>query len=89
MRALSAGSAQSTRAAGEKYAVPLPFDSAEGPARSTEVELVVMTVKVPHHPQLVRPALGAGKTVFSEWPLGVFRAAPARNRSDGDRRAEP
>ncbi|MFJ2864359.1 Gfo/Idh/MocA family protein [Kitasatospora sp. NPDC087314] len=71
LRALSAGSAASARAAGEKYAVPLTFSSAEELARSEEVDLVVVTVKVPHHLELIRPALEAGKTVFSEWPLGA------------------
>ncbi|MFD7599234.1 Gfo/Idh/MocA family oxidoreductase [Streptomyces mirabilis] len=66
LRALSAGSAESTRAAGEKYAVPLSFARAEELARSEEVDLVVVTVKVPHHLELIRPALEAGKMVFSE-----------------------
>ncbi|WP_107489655.1 Gfo/Idh/MocA family protein [Streptomyces yunnanensis] len=26
---------------------------------------------MPHHLELIRPALEAGKTVFSEWPLGA------------------
>jgi predicted dehydrogenase len=59
------------RAAGEKYAVPLAFGSAQELARNEEVDLVVVTVKVPHHLELIRPALEAGKTVFSEWPLGA------------------
>ncbi|MFD8218399.1 Gfo/Idh/MocA family oxidoreductase [Streptomyces sp. NPDC059697] len=57
LRALSASTAESARAAGEKYAVPLAFGSAEELARSEEVDLVVVTVKVPHHLELIRPAL--------------------------------
>ncbi|MFE5096206.1 Gfo/Idh/MocA family oxidoreductase [Streptomyces sp. NPDC056638] len=71
LRALSASSTESARAAGEKYAVPLAFDSAEELVRSEEVDLVVVTVKVPHHLELIQPALEAGKMVFSEWPLGA------------------
>ncbi|MER6074890.1 Gfo/Idh/MocA family oxidoreductase [Streptomyces sp. NPDC001817] len=71
LRALSASSAESARAAGEKYGVPLAFGGAEELARSEEVDLVVVTVKVPHHLELIRPALEAGKMVFSEWPLGA------------------
>lgn len=71
LRALSASSTESARAAGEKYAVPLTFSSAEELARSKEVDLVVVTVKVPQHLELIRPALEAGKTVLSEWPLGA------------------
>ncbi|MGW2027912.1 Gfo/Idh/MocA family protein [Streptomyces decoyicus] len=71
LRALSASSDESARAAGEKYAVPLTFSSAEELARSEEVDLVVVTVRVPQHLELIRPALEAGKMVFSEWPLGA------------------
>ncbi|MGW6155093.1 Gfo/Idh/MocA family protein [Streptomyces sp. NPDC055144] len=69
--ALSGSSDESARAAGEKYAVPLTFSSVEDLARSEEVDLVVVTVRVPQHLELIRPALEAGKTVFSEWPLGA------------------
>ncbi|WP_322973277.1 Gfo/Idh/MocA family protein [Actinacidiphila soli] len=71
MRALSASSSESARAAGEKYAVPLTFSSAEELARCEEVDLVVVTVRVPQHLELIRPAIEAGKMVFSEWPLGA------------------
>jgi predicted dehydrogenase len=71
LRALSASSSESARAAGEKYAVPLTFSSAEELARCEEVDLVVVTVRVPWHLELIRPALEAGKMVFSEWPLGA------------------
>ncbi|MFF4845808.1 Gfo/Idh/MocA family protein [Streptomyces collinus] len=69
LRALSASSEESARAAGEKYAVPLTFSSAEKLARCVEVDVV--TVRVPQHLGLIRSAIEAGKTVFSEWPLGV------------------
>jgi predicted dehydrogenase len=71
LRALSASSSESARAAGEKYAVPLTFSGAEELARCEEVDLVVVTVRVPWHLELIRPALEAGKMVFSEWPLGA------------------
>jgi predicted dehydrogenase len=32
--------------------------------------VVVVTVKVPHHRELVSAALSAGKAVYCEWPLG-------------------
>lgn len=31
---------------------------------------MVVSVKVPHHLELVMAALAAGKNVLSEWPLG-------------------
>ena len=35
------------------------------------VDLVVIAVKVTQHHDLVAQALAAGKTVYSEWPLGI------------------
>ncbi|QGY40265.1 gfo/Idh/MocA family oxidoreductase [Pseudodesulfovibrio cashew] len=37
---------------------------------SEEIDLVVVTVKVPYHYELVSAALEAGKHVHCEWPLG-------------------
>ena len=70
LRALSASSAESAKAAGKKFGVPLAFGSVEELVDRDEVDLVVVAVKVPDHRELVRAALAAGKTVLSEWPLG-------------------
>src|SRR5207244_2597435 len=35
-----------------------------------DVDVVAITVKVPHHRELVSAALTAGKAVYCEWPLG-------------------
>lgn len=37
---------------------------------SPEVDIVTVTVKVPHHLEIVKAAIGAGKHVYCEWPLG-------------------
>ncbi|MEV5611543.1 Gfo/Idh/MocA family oxidoreductase [Streptomyces sp. NPDC052225] len=71
VRALSASSAASARQAAEKYGVPHAFGSAAELAASDEVDLVVVTVKVPDHREIIEAALAAGKAVFSEWPLGT------------------
>ncbi|MCW2903619.1 MAG: oxidoreductase domain protein [Streptosporangiaceae bacterium] len=70
VRALSASSSASAKAAGETYGIPLSFGSAEELARRDEVDLVVVAVKVPYHRELTLAALEAGKMVFCEWPLG-------------------
>lgn len=71
LRALSASSPESARVAGEKFGVPLAFGNAEELVERDEVDLVVVSVKVPDHRNLVLAALAAGKNVLSEWPLGA------------------
>ncbi len=70
LRGVAASTRQSAAAAGEKYGVPLRFAGAAELAAHDAIDLVVVAVKVPHHLELVRTALAAGKMVYSEWPLG-------------------
>ena len=53
------------------YGLDLVFDNSIEMINHAEVDLVVITVKVPFHRELVTAALDAGKTVYSEWPLGL------------------
>ncbi len=69
IRALSAHSAESARAAGEVFGVSAVFSDHEQMASQPEIDLVAVTVKVPHHRELVSAALAAGKAVYCEWPL--------------------
>ena len=50
--------------------VKLAFDNHAELIAQPEVDLVVVTVKVPHHFELVQAAIAAGKSVYCEWPLG-------------------
>jgi predicted dehydrogenase len=70
IRALSAHSAQSARAAGEVFEVSAVFSDHEQMVTQPGIDVVAVTVKVPHHRQLVAAALAAGKAVYCEWPLG-------------------
>src|SRR5438270_442702 len=70
VRALSAHSAESARAAGEVFGVGAVFSDHEQMVTQPDIDLVVVTVKVPHHRELVSAALAAGKDVYCEWPLG-------------------
>src|SRR5438034_553754 len=69
-RALSGHSAESTRAAGELFGVRAAFSDPEQLVSQPEIDVVAVTVKVPHHRELVSAALAAGKAVYCEWPLG-------------------
>src|SRR5213075_2181756 len=69
-RALSAHSAESARAAGEAFGVSAVFSDHEQLVTQPDIDLVAVTVKVPHHRELVSAALTAGKAVYCEWPLG-------------------
>ncbi len=70
IRALSAHSAESARAAGDVFGVSAAFSDHEQMVTQPDIDVVAVTVKVPHHRQLVSAALAAGKAVYCEWPLG-------------------
>src|SRR6202795_2995318 len=70
IRALSAPTAESARAAGEVFGVSMVFSDHEQLVIQPDVDVVAVTVKVPHHRALVSAALYAGKAVYCEWPLG-------------------
>jgi predicted dehydrogenase len=63
-------SAASARAAAAALDIPRAFGSVAELVASPEVDIVAVTVKVPHHAALVTAALEAGKHVYCEWPLG-------------------
>ena len=60
----------SARNAANAFGLPHAFENAQALVDSPEIDLVVVTVKVPHHRELVTAALDAGKHVYCEWPLG-------------------
>src|SRR5690606_34847408 len=60
----------SAQRAAEAFGLRHAFRNAQALVDSPEVDLVVITVKVPHHHALVTTALNAGKHVYCEWPLG-------------------
>src|SRR5216684_3609556 len=68
--ALSTSRRESAAAAGKLFGVPLAFDNHHDLVNSGAVDVVAVTVKVPHHLELATAALEAGKAVYCEWPLG-------------------
>lgn len=69
LRAVSTSRRETAQKAAEVFGVPA-YDNAADLIARDDVDLVVVTVKVPHHFELVCAAIDAGKAVFSEWPLG-------------------
>src|SRR5207248_3325526 len=70
IRALSARSAESARAVGQAFGVSAVFSDHQELVIQPDIDVVAVTVKVPHHRELVSAALAAGKAVYCEWPLG-------------------
>src|SRR5438128_4148865 len=70
IRALSAHSTESARAAGEAFRVGAVFSDHERLVTQSDIDVVAVTVKAPLHRELVSAALAAGKAVYCEWPLG-------------------
>src|SRR3989454_3280019 len=71
IRALSAHNAESARAIGELFGVSAVFSDHEQLVIQPDIDVVVVTVRVPPHRELVSAALAAGKAVYCEWPLGL------------------
>jgi predicted dehydrogenase len=63
-------SRESAEAAASACDLPRGFSSPDELLACPEVDVVTVTVKVPHHFELVRRAIAAGKHVYCEWPLG-------------------
>lgn len=70
IRALSTTRRESAAAAAAEFHVPKAFDNHHDLVNDPDVDLVVVTVKVPNHLELVTAAIEAGKHVYCEWPLG-------------------
>ncbi|EUC27885.1 hypothetical protein COCCADRAFT_110588 [Bipolaris zeicola 26-R-13] len=77
--ALQNSSQSSAEVAAKKYSLDSvsTHDSPASIAQDPNVDIVAVSVNVPQHYDLIRPALEAGKDVFSEWPL-------ARNATEAE-----
>jgi predicted dehydrogenase len=69
LEAVSTSRSESAAAARDAFGVDA-FDNAQDLIAHPGVDLIVVSVKVPEHHQLVSAAIDAGKMVFCEWPLG-------------------
>ncbi|KAH7071708.1 hypothetical protein FB567DRAFT_538673 [Paraphoma chrysanthemicola] len=77
--ALQNSSKASAEAAAKEYKLDevATYDSPEAIASDPNVDIVAVSVNVPQHYKLIKPALEAGKDIFVEWPL-------ARNLSEAE-----
>ena len=69
LRAVSTSRADSAAAARAEFGVPAYTDPA-ALLVDPGVDVVVISVRVPDHRELVEAAIAAGKAVYCEWPLG-------------------
>ena len=81
LRGLVGSSPDSVRAAAATHGVAHASDRLECLLERRDIELVVVSVKVPEHRHLVQACLRAGKAVLCEWPL-------ARNLAEAEALAE-
>jgi predicted dehydrogenase len=77
--ALQNSSRAAAEAAAKEYKLEgvTTYDDPSSIASDPNVDIIAVSVNVPQHYDLIRPALEAGKDVFSEWPL-------ARNLSEAE-----
>ncbi len=68
--AVSSTKLESASEVARKFDVAHAFDNHTDLVKLPDVDLVSVTVKVPHHYEIVMAALDAGKHVYCEWPLG-------------------
>jgi predicted dehydrogenase len=71
LKAVCTAHAETARASAEAFGAQLAFDRFDDMVGHPDVDLVVVSVRVPGHHALVTRALQAGKNVFCEWPLGA------------------
>jgi predicted dehydrogenase len=60
----------SAQKAAAEIGLPRAFANVAELIAAPEVDIVVVTVKVPHHLEIAKAAFEAGKHVYCEWPLG-------------------
>lgn len=70
--ALQNSSKASAEAAAKEYNLGdvATYDNIDAMSADPNVDMVIVSVKVPEHGQLTEPSILAGKSVFVEWPMG-------------------
>lgn len=69
VRAIASRNPASAEGAAAMFGVPSVYATAKDMAAASDIDLVVVTVRVPAHFDIVMACLGQDKPVFCEWPL--------------------
>src|SRR6478736_1833875 len=71
LKAVCTSHEETAQASKEKFGAELAFHNINDMAAHPDIDLIVVSVRVPWHKDLVMAGLRAGKPVFCEWPLGA------------------
>jgi predicted dehydrogenase len=71
LKAVCTAHEDTAKASAAAFGAELAFHDINQMVAHPDIDLVVVSVRVPIHYPLVMPALEAGKAVFCEWPLGA------------------
>jgi predicted dehydrogenase len=82
LKAVCTAHADTAQASAAAFGAELAFADFGEMLDRSDIDLVVVSVRVPGHHDLVMQALEAGKAVFCEWPLGAT-VAEAERMADG------
>jgi predicted dehydrogenase len=86
LKAVCTAHEETAKASAEKFGAELAFHDMNAMVAHPDVDLVTVVVRVPWHKDLVMAAIGAGKPVCCEWPLGAH-LAEATEMADAARAA--
>jgi len=71
LKAVCTAHEDTAKASAAAFGAELAFHDIDQMVAHPDIDLIVVSVKVPIHYELVMAALAAGKEVFCEWPLGA------------------
>ena len=74
LRAVCTAHEETATASAARFGAELAFHDIDDMVLRPDIDLVVVSVRVPLHHQLVMAGLSAGKPIFCEWPLGATLA---------------
>ncbi len=71
IRAVCTAHEETAKASAEAFGAEFAYDDINQMVARDDLDLIVVSVRVPNHRELVMAALAAGKNTFCEWPLGA------------------